>query len=89
MFERRCRFASAVEFDLDNSAVCQVSPTFMIFRTNTFGQRVYIVLRGVAVIDPYFLHAAIRRGQDALDFLADEWILDIVRVPSHPDLMDR
>lgn len=77
----------AVEFDLDNSGSVDFAD-FLAF-ADAFGRRVDVVLRGVAVIDPYFLHAATRRGQDALDVLADDWNVDIVRVPIHPDLWDR
>ena len=76
-----------VEYDLDGSGSVDFAD-FLAF-ANAFGQNVDVVLRGVAVIDPYFLHAATRRGQDALDLLADEWNVGVIRVPIHPGLWQR
>ena len=67
-----------VEYDLDDSGTVDFAD-FLAF-ADAFGQNVDVVLRGVAVIDPYFLRAATRRGQDALDVLAGDWNVDIVRV---------
>ncbi|MDE3001003.1 MAG: cellulase family glycosylhydrolase [Gemmatimonadota bacterium] len=72
------------EYDLDDSGDVDFAD-FLAF-ADAFGQNVDAVLRGVAVIDPFFLHAASRRGTEALDFLADEWNVDVIRVPIHPDL---
>ncbi|MCE2438803.1 MAG: cellulase family glycosylhydrolase [Candidatus Latescibacteria bacterium] len=79
--------SQAVEFDLDNSGTVDFAD-FLAF-ANAFGQRVDVVLRGVAVIDPFFLHAATRRGTEALNLLADEWNVDVIRVPIHPGLWQR
>ena len=76
-----------VEYDLNGSGSVDFAD-FLAF-ANAFGQNVDVVLRGVAVIDPYFLHAATRRGQDALDLLADEWNVGVIRVPIHPGLWQR
>ena len=79
--------SSSVDYDLDSSGSVNFAD-FLAF-ANAFGQRVDVVMRGVAVIDPYFLRAATRRGTDALDILADEWNVDVIRVPIHPDLGQR
>ena len=76
-----------VYYDLDSSGSVDFAD-FLAF-ADAFGQRVDAVLRGVAVIDPYFLAAATRRGTDALDILADEWNVDVIRVPIHPGLWQR
>jgi len=46
------------------------------------------ILRGVAVIDPFFMKEVYKNGPSEADFktLAEEWNVDIVRVPIHPDL---
>ena len=53
-----------------------------------YGLSVQVVLRGVAVIDPYFLR---RENVSRSDFavLAQDWNADIVRLPVHPDLWER
>ncbi len=79
--------SSSVGYDLDSSGSVDFAD-FLAF-ADAFGQRVDVVLRGVAVIDPYFLGAATRRATDALDILAEEWNVDVIRVPIHPDLWQR
>ena len=79
--------SSSVDYDLDDSGSVDFAD-FLAF-ADAFGQRVDVVMRGVAVIDPYFLRAATRRGTDALNILADEWNVDVIRVPIHPDLWQR
>ena len=76
-----------VEYDLDESGSVDFAD-FLAF-ADVYGQNVDVVLRGVAVIDPFFLHASTRRGTEALNLLADEWNVDVIRVPIHPDLWDR
>lgn len=49
------------------------------------------ILRGVAVIDPFFMEEVYKTGPSEEDFrvLAEEWSVDIVRVPIHPDLWQK
>ena len=53
---------------------------------NVFGRSVRVLLRGVAVIDPYFLHRQENVSRSDFAILARDWNADIVRLPVHPDL---
>lgn len=76
--------SSRAEYDLNASGGVDFAD-FLAF-AEAFGQKVDVVLRGVAVVDPLFLHAGRRGGTHALDVLASEWNVDVIRVPIHPGL---
>ncbi|MDP6776194.1 MAG: cellulase family glycosylhydrolase, partial [Candidatus Latescibacteria bacterium] len=54
--------------------------------SDAFGLQVDVVLRGVATVDPYFLHRRERVSRSDFAVLARDWNAGIVRLPVHPDL---
>ncbi len=54
--------------------------------SDVFGLPVRAVLRGVAVIDPYFLHRQENVARSDFAVLAQDWKVDVVRLPVHPGL---
>ncbi len=54
--------------------------------SETFGAPVQVILRGVAVVDPYFLFNQEDVSRTDFSVLAQDWDADIVRLPVHPDL---
>ena len=72
------------DFDLTADGVVGFAD-FIAF-SESYGVAVQVVLRGVAAIDPYFLHQYENVSRADFTVLAKDWEAGIVRLPVHPGL---